>query len=287
MMPGDDPERPADEESGPHDAGVLPVADGRESAPLPVVGNERESAPLPTEAGDHHAQEIIAEVVDAMPNAGSMAGEMPADTTPVIETFDAADLRESLPPTEDGAPVEDVPDAADLPPRELRAVVESLLFVATKPMSTARLCGCLPGCSAKYLDGFLRGLADRFEYENRGWELRFIANGWQLLTRRAYHPWVRQLERKELPSKLSRSAFETLSIVAYKQPIARGAIEDIRGVQCGPVLRQLMDLKLVQVIGRDENTLGRPLLYGTTDVFLHRFGLGRIEDLPRSHEFGA
>jgi segregation and condensation protein B len=114
-----------------------------------------------------------------------------------------------------------------------------------------------------------------------------MAGGWQLLTRRDHYPWVRQLERKELPTRLSKSALETLAIVAYKQPITRGAIEDIRGVQCGPVLRQLMDLRLVLVCGRDEQALGRPLLYGTTDSFLSRFGLGRLEDLPRRHEFGT
>jgi segregation and condensation protein B len=132
-------------------------------------------------------------------------------------------------------------------------------------------------------------LMKRFAYdkENRGWELRHIAGGWQLLTRRELHPWVRQLERKEIPNRLSKGALETLAIVAYKQPITRGAIEDIRGVQCGPVLRQLMDVKLVMVSGRDEDALGRPLLYSTTDAFLSRFGLGRIEDLPRRHEFGA
>jgi segregation and condensation protein B len=98
---------------------------------------------------------------------------------------------------------------------------------------------------------------------------------------------VRQLERKELPTKLSRGAMETLAIVAYKQPITRGDIEDIRGVQCGPVLRQLMDLRLVQVTGRSEELLGRPLLYATTDAFLTRFGLGAPGDLPRKHEFGT
>jgi segregation and condensation protein B len=183
----------------------------------------------------------------------------------------------------DGPP----PDAADLPPREVRSAVEALLFVSTKPVSTARLAGCLPGCSERYLEGLLAGLADRYDHEGRGWELRRIANGWQLLTRRDLHPWVRQLDRKELPTALTRSALETLAVVAYRQPVTRGVIEDIRGVQCGPVLRQLMDLRLVQVVGRDEQALGRPLLYGTTEQFLQRFGLGSLDDLPKRHEFGA
>ncbi|MBA3685134.1 MAG: SMC-Scp complex subunit ScpB [Planctomycetes bacterium] len=180
-----------------------------------------------------------------------------------------------------------VPDTTDLPPAELRAVIEALLFVAVRPLSIEKLQNCLPGSSAGYLHGFLTGLAERYDAENRGWELRRLAGGWQLLTRRVLHPWVRQLERKELPTKLTKGALETLAIVAYKQPITRGEIEDIRGVQCGPVLRQLMDLKLVLVTGRNEDLLGRPLLYATTDQFLGRFGLGAVTDLPKKHEFGA
>jgi segregation and condensation protein B len=204
---------------------------------------------------------------------------------PLVETIDASELKSAEPTVSEEPPV--APDVSDLPPAELRAAVEAVLFVATRPLTIERLQRVLPGTSATYLEGFLTGLATRYERERRGWELRHIAGGWQLLTRRELYPWVRQLERRELPTKLSKSALETLAIVAYKQPITRGAIEDIRGVQCGPVLRQLMDLKLVQVSGRDEDALGRPLLYATSDAFLSRFGLGRIEDLPRRHEFGA
>ena len=214
---------------------------------------------------------------------------VPVQAAPVADADPIVEQLESLPATVAQAD-EDVvpppPDAADMPPAELRAVIESLLLVATKPLTPARLAACISGVSEGYLVGFLMGLAARFDHEGRGWELLRIANGWQLLTRRAHHPWVRQLERKELPTKLSRGGLETLSIVAYKQPVTRGAIEDIRGVQCGPVLRQLMDLRLVAVIGREEGTLGRPLLYGTTDSFLHRFGLGSVADLPKRHEFG-
>ncbi len=179
------------------------------------------------------------------------------------------------------------PDAADLTPAELRMAVEGVLFVSPKPVAMARLLDCLPGTDENHLRGLLLGLQARWKREQRGWDLLEIAGGWQLLTRAEVHPWVRRFEKRALPDKLTRSALETLAVVAYKQPVARGAIEDVRGVQCGPVLRQLMDLKLVQVIGRDENALGRPLLYGTTEAFLQRFGLARVEDLPKSHEFGA
>ncbi|TVR08530.1 MAG: SMC-Scp complex subunit ScpB, partial [Planctomycetota bacterium] len=181
---------------------------------------------------------------------------------------------------------EPIPDAVDMEPAELRGAIEALLLVAGKPISVERLAGCLPGVSQEYVGGILEGLAQRYSHEQRGWDLRRLAGGWQLLTRPSLHPWVRQLNKTELPTRLSRSAMETLAIVAYKQPVTRGDIEDIRGVQCGPMLRQLMDLKLVQVVGRHEDAIGRPMLYGTTSIFLDRFGLGDIGDLPRRHEFG-
>jgi segregation and condensation protein B len=236
--------------------------------------------PAPDAPGDPHAPATPAAATD--PESAAR----PSAQDPAVETSSLSEYRQAHEgPAEPEAEV--VPDTADLPPAELRAAVEALLFVSTRPLSVVKLAGCLPGTSATYLDGFLAGLAARYEHERRGWELVRIANGWQLLTRKELHPWVRQLDRKELPTKLTKGALETLAIVAYKQPIARGAIEDIRGVQCGPVLRQLLDMKLVQVTGRDDNLLGRPLLYGTTDSFLQRFGLGGLGDLPAEHEFGA
>ncbi len=269
--------------SEPQDA--PPEATGQDASPAPAPSTSAAVDPAVDPAVDAAlatgAPPALAAPAAAvpLPDAEGMGGEFAA----LIQTSDAADE-----PVDGGPGVPDVvPDVADLPPAELRAVLEGVLFVATRPLSIERLQQVLPGADAGYLEGFLKGLAERYDHENRGWELRHIAGGWQLLTRRALYPWVRQLERKELPTKLSKSALETLAIVAYKQPITRGAVEDIRGVQCGPVLRQLMDLRLVLVSGRDEQALGRPLLYGTTDSFLSRFGLGRIEDLPRRHEFGS
>ncbi len=203
---------------------------------------------------------------------------------PVSESVVEPEAAAPLPAPQPDAPP---PDAAELTPSELRMAVEGVLFVSPKPVPMTRLLDCLPGSDEDHLRGLLLGLQARWKRELRGWDLVEIAGGWQLLTRPDVHPWVRRFEKRALPDKLTRSALETLAVVAYKQPVTRGAIEDVRGVQCGPVLRQLMDLKLVQVTGRDENALGRPLLYGTTDGFLQRFGLARVQDLPKSHEFGA
>lgn len=215
----------------------------------------------------------------------------PAPEEAPVQTLESALVEDLGPsPTASSAPEEDLPpppDADDLPTDQLRGVIEALLIVATRPMTVERLAACVPGTDPAYLEGFLSGLADRWTWEKRGFELRREAKGWQIMTRPLFHPWVRQLEKRELPTKLSKGALETLAVVAYKQPVARGIIEDIRGVQAGPVLRQLMDLKLVAVVGRDDAALGRPLLYGTTDQFLVRFGLGSVADLPKRHEFGA
>ncbi|MCX8040174.1 MAG: SMC-Scp complex subunit ScpB [Planctomycetota bacterium] len=180
---------------------------------------------------------------------------------------------------------EDGTALADLSPRERRQAVEAILFAASKPVPLARLAACL-GCDEDYLRGLLAGLAERWQRERRGWVLQEIAGGWQLLSAPEAHLWIRRYDNRQLPEKLSRAALETLAVIAYKQPVTRGAIEDIRGVQCGAVLRQLLELKLIEVVGRDEQALGRPLLYGTTAAFLQRFGLARLEDLPRPHEFG-
>lgn len=295
---------------GPGEA-VAPITADQPTDPavaLPDAAAESETVAEPQAEADHQA--VIADVaeagddgaeaVDADPEAGSdPAGDAAADAdeaapvpsepqAPMVETIDRAEARASIQAGLDAMDGDEdlVPDASDLPPAELRGVLEAVLLTATKPLAAERMAKLVPGTHPAYLDGFLAGLAERFTAEGRGWDLRQIGGGWQFLTRPQFHAWVRQLDRKELPTRLSRSAMETLAIVAYQQPISRGRIEDVRGVQSGPMLRQLMDLKLVAVVGRDESALGHPLLYGTTQVFLERFGLSSPDDLPRRHEFG-
>ena len=106
-----------------------------------------------------------------------------------------------------------------------------------------------------------------------------MAGGFQLLTRPIYHPWLLRLRRTGNELKLSPAARETLAIIAYRQPIMRADIESIRGVQCGDMLRVLMEKGLVRIAGRHDS-LGRPVLYGTTRKFLQAFGLKSVQDLP-------
>lgn len=249
--------------------------------------------------GDQATEEVSAEaeaevVADAVPSESeqvtseeSILIDHQVDQ-PLIEPLSASEARHIQVSDADEVEEEDlVPDVLDMPPSELRGVVEALLLVSSKPLKIERIEKCLPGSCKNYLAGFMRGLSERYESEQRGWDLRSVGGGWQLLTRVQFHPWVRQLDKRALPTRLSKSAMETLAIVAYKQPVSRGRVEDIRGVQCGPMLRQLMDMHLIIVSGRDEEALGRPLLYATSEQFLERFGLSAAADLPRQHEFGG
>ena len=120
-----------------------------------------------------------------------------------------------------------------------------------------------------------------FDYQSRGsaLELREIAGGWQFSSRTEFAPWIRKLFKDRLTYRLSNSAMETLSIVAYKQPITRSEIEEIRGVEVSAVLDTLVERRLVKIAGRRES-VGRPILYGTTPEFLKAFNLKTLAELP-------
>jgi segregation and condensation protein B len=167
---------------------------------------------------------------------------------------------------------------------ELFAAVEALLFAADRPLTVAQLARALPaGTGAREVRAGLKALAEDLAGSERGFELREIAGGWQLLTREKFAPHVARLKRTAAAKKLSGSALETLAVAAYRQPVTRAEIERIRGVNCGDMLRSLLEKRLVRIAGRSPE-LGNPLLYGTTSEFLEHFGLKSISDLPRTTE---
>ena len=127
----------------------------------------------------------------------------------------------------------------------------------------------------------LKKLQVLYDRDESAFELEELAGGFQLLTRPAYHRWLTSLRRTQQEYKLTPVARETLAIVAYRQPIMRADIEAIRGVHCGETLRLLMEKGLIKIVGRD-NSLGRPVLYGTTKRFLQAFGLRSLQDLPKA-----
>jgi segregation and condensation protein B len=161
------------------------------------------------------------------------------------------------------------------------ALLEAALVMADEPLTAKRLAavaGLTDAAEARRLTVRLRELYDT---DGTAFQVEEVAGGFQLLTRAEYHPWLARLRRSAPELRLTPAARETLAIIAYRQPIARADIETIRGVQCGDVLGQLMEKGLVRIAGRDDS-LGRPILYGTTKRFLQLFGLKNLRELPRA-----
>ena len=163
------------------------------------------------------------------------------------------------------------------------ARLEGVLLLAREPMGSrklAQLAGLADGTEARTL---IRTLNRLYDEEGCAFRVVEVAGGLQLRSRAKFAPWLRRLCAAEGEVRLSAPAMETLAVVAYRQPVLRADIEAIRGVQCGEVLRQLMERDLVRIVGRSEE-LGRPLLYGTSRHFLEVFGLRHLEELPRLNQ---
>lgn len=157
--------------------------------------------------------------------------------------------------------------------------LEAVLFLSREPISTRKLANV-----AKLADGteartLLKMLARRYEERASAMQVVEVAGGVQLFTRPVVADWIRRLHGESEEIRLSPPAMETLAVVAFRQPVVRAEIEAIRGVQCGEILRVLMERDLLRIVGRSEE-LGRPFLYGTTKKFLQVFGLRRLEQLP-------
>jgi len=168
--------------------------------------------------------------------------------------------------------------------RELKAIIESLLFVSAEPIPAVRLAAAIGDVTRAEIEACLRILEHELEQEGRGIRLAEIAGGYRLVTKQEYAPWIKRLDKTKSAAKLSRSALETLAIIAYKQPLVRSEVEEIRGVETSGVIRTLLERKLVRIVGRKE-VPGRPIMYGTTKFFLEQFGLSDLSQLPPLREF--
>jgi segregation and condensation protein B len=168
-------------------------------------------------------------------------------------------------------------------PGEAVAVVEAALFASDSPLTADKLAKVadLPGRPA--VREAIETLNARYRQVGSAFCIEEIAGGYQMLTLPAYHEALSRLLETRQETRLTQAAMETLSIVAYRQPVLRADVEAIRGVACGEVLRGLMEKQLVKIVGRAE-VLGRPMLYGTTKRFLEVFGLSSLDDLPNVEE---
>jgi len=169
--------------------------------------------------------------------------------------------------------------------KSLKLIVEALLFASDKPLSAREIHTSLPDVKLAEIKSTLEVLKQEYEELGRSFILKDIANGYQFRSHSEYGPYILKMLQTS-PNRLSRAALETLSIVAYKQPILRQEIERYRGVDVGGILRMLGEKDLVKIMGR-KDLPGRPLIYGTTKKFLEVFDLQSIEALPKLKEIEA
>jgi len=166
--------------------------------------------------------------------------------------------------------------------QHIKHIIESLLFVAEEPLTVEKIKAVLETVDTKAIRTALDGLADQYAARGGGFFLGEVAGGWQLRSRPEFNEYIKRMLQPS-PQRLTKASLETLAIVAYNQPIIRADIEHIRGVDCGGVLRQLMERKLIRVLGRKEIP-GRPMIYATTKLFLELFNLKSLKDLPSPKE---
>ena len=168
--------------------------------------------------------------------------------------------------------------------QQLKAAIEALLFIAGSPLPADRLKGIFEEVPAERIESLLQTLKAEYEARGAGIMLTEVAGGWQLGTCAEHASWVRKFKSVKVSTRLSRPALETLAIIAYKQPVTRPEIEAIRGVNIGGIVRNLMERRLVKIVGK-RDVPGKPLLYGTTTEFLQYFGLKDLASLPTLKEF--
>ena len=257
-----------------------------EAAPDTPRADESE----PTITARRHADD---ELDAATPPDGISIG-MDAPTEPAIVAARAVplDLEVTLNLTGDGLdiplrddmrvdpPAEEPASIGEISREHLKGLLEALIFASDKPIRAADLA---KSASAPLKDVKLLLAILKNDYSTRGVQLDEVAGGWIFRTNAAYAPFVRDLT-KQKPVKLTRAQIETLAILAYRQPITRPEIDEIRGVDSGPVLKLLLDRDLVKILGKKDEP-GRPLLYGTTAQFLEFFGLKSLKELPTLREF--
>ena len=171
----------------------------------------------------------------------------------------------------------------------LSSVIEALIFASNEPLSASKIRKVIIDneqnieITEETVDEFIQLLNQRYEESGCSFRIERIGGGYTFLTQKKYHYWLSVFQHENAYRKLSQSATETLSIVAYRQPITKPEVDQIRGVDSGYILRQLMEKALIEVAGRGDGP-GKPLVYKTSRHFLRHFGLNSVQDLPKPRE---
>ena len=166
----------------------------------------------------------------------------------------------------------------------LAQLVEAALFAANRPITVEELQTLEPDASLADVRTALEELREHYDFDGHAVEVVELAGGYQVLTRRAFAEAIERAQIAVRTPRLTAAAMETLAVIAYRQPVGRAEIEEIRGVSAGGVLRSLQERGMIEVVGRSE-AMGRPLLYGTTPLLLELLGLRDLGELPRTDEF--
>ena len=167
---------------------------------------------------------------------------------------------------------------------QIKNIIEAMLFVSDKPLYLSEIKSVLEDPDTNEIKDVITELAGEYEKQTSALRIKEIAGGYQIVTDSVLAPWLKKLYKTAGADRLSGPGLETLAIIAYKQPATKPEIEAIRGVNVDGVLKTLIEKNLVKIMGRRE-TVGRPIIYGTTQEFLQYFGLNSLEELPKLEEF--
>jgi segregation and condensation protein B len=267
------PEAPSGEPGQPAPAPVPVPEAAPEAAPAEAVAPD--APPAAPAATERAAPGVSASELQAMQAAEDAKGD------PALDDVEAASIE-----VHEGEKEESFEKlaarASKLSPERVRAIVEALLFLAEKPLTPEEI-RAATGVDVKRIQKTLEKLAGQHREGVSGIVLHEVAGGWQFRSSPDVAEYARRFLRVK-PQRLTRAALETLAIVAYRQPVTRPEIEEIRGVDCGAVVKALLERKLIKILGKKEEP-GRPILYGTTREFLEFFALKDLASLPTLREF--
>ena len=170
--------------------------------------------------------------------------------------------------------------------------IEALVFASDKPLSTLELVDLINNAlgfiedkaTLDQVESAIEAISEKYNSEFYAFEMKESGGGWQFLTKKEYHKTIAQLNADKYLKKLSTASIETLSIIAYKQPITKSEIENIRGVNCDYAVQKLLEKELIIIAGRNEDAVGKPLIYTTSKSFMDYFGINSSDDLPKIKE---
>jgi len=294
MQEHDDIKKPADEgiENDPETTAPeseqaiveAPAEEVPEASPMPEDTDEADDADAAVstqEDGTVDEEAPVEAVSELIPDEAQEADEESEEGDSDSADPAAEETGEESP---DEEALEESPNASQLSDEELSSIIQVLLLVSDKPLQISRIRNVIEGIDAKKIKELVAVIQQKLADQGFPFQVREVGGGYVLSSLPDYAQWVRKFHAPKLKtSKLSQPALETMAVIAYKQPVTRGEIESIRGVNVDSTVRTLLDKHLVEIVGY-KDVVGKPATYGTTNEFLLHFGLNSLSDLPSIDE---